>query len=46
MFAGSFRNTSGRWDMEGLRIRIAEINVEVAVKGRGKGKAQDGDVHM
>ena len=40
MFASSFRSTSGRWDMEGLRIKMAET---VILKGKGKGK---GDANM
>ena len=40
MFALEFRSTSGRWDMEGLRIKIAETTIR---KGQGKGKA---DVDM
>ena len=38
MFAKEFRNTSGRWDMEGLRIKMAET---VILKGKGKGNGND-----
>jgi hypothetical protein len=44
MFAIQFRSTSGRWDMKGLRIWIAET---VVMKGKGKGKGKgNGDVPM